>query len=75
MITELRPSSLPALPVGAIIGTVVVITITWLYGTSKQYRRPPGPKGLPFVGNLYDLPKPGEIEAHHWAKHEAIYGK
>lgn len=35
---------------------------------------PPGPKGLPIVGNLNDLPKPGEFEAHHWLKHKELYG-
>ncbi|OHX00029.1 cytochrome p450 [Colletotrichum incanum] len=35
---------------------------------------PPGPKGLPIVGNVNDLPKPGELEAHHWLKHKELYG-
>lgn len=35
---------------------------------------PPGPKGYPLVGNINDLPKPGEFEAHHWLKHKELYG-
>ncbi|KAI1420434.1 putative cytochrome P450 oxidoreductase OrdA-like protein [Xylaria sp. FL1777] len=35
---------------------------------------PPGPKGLPLVGNLNDLPKPGALEAHHWLEHKKLYG-
>lgn len=35
---------------------------------------PPGPKGLPLLGNLNDLPKPGVLEAHHWLKHKDLYG-
>jgi hypothetical protein len=35
---------------------------------------PPGPKGLPFLGNINDLPKPGVLECHHWAKHKDLYG-
>ncbi|KAI1814974.1 putative cytochrome P450 oxidoreductase OrdA-like protein [Poronia punctata] len=36
---------------------------------------PPGPKGLPVLGNLNDLPKPGVLEAHHWLEHKKLYGK
>lgn len=35
---------------------------------------PPGPKGLPLVGNLNDLPRPGELEAQHWLEHKKLYG-
>ena len=35
---------------------------------------PPGPKGLPLIGNLNDLPKPGEFEPLHWLKHKDVYG-
>lgn len=35
---------------------------------------PPGPKGQPLIGNLNDLPKPGELESLHWLKHKDIYG-
>ncbi|KAJ4367707.1 hypothetical protein N0V86_009828 [Didymella sp. IMI 355093] len=35
---------------------------------------PPGPKGLPVLGNINDLPKPGKLECHHWAEHKDLYG-
>lgn len=35
---------------------------------------PPGPKGIPILGNVNDLPKPGELEWHHWLQHKEIYG-
>ncbi|KAK1454817.1 cytochrome P450 [Colletotrichum melonis] len=35
---------------------------------------PPGPKGLPIVGNVNDLPKPGELDYVHWLKHKELYG-
>ena len=36
---------------------------------------PPGPKGKPIIGNLLDLPQPGEQEWVHWAKHKELYSK
>lgn len=35
----------------------------------------PGPKGLPALGNVNDLPKPGKLERHHWAEHKDRYGQ
>lgn len=35
---------------------------------------PPGPKGIPLLGNLKDLPEPGVLECHHWLKHKDVYG-
>ncbi|KAK7420803.1 hypothetical protein QQX98_002607 [Neonectria punicea] len=53
----------------------IVIFNRWLgtWGTEENLL-PPGPKGLPLVGNLLDLPKPGVLEAHHWLKHKDLYG-
>jgi hypothetical protein len=35
---------------------------------------PPGPKGIPLLGNVNDLPKPGMLECHHWLKFKDPYG-
>ncbi|RDW63545.1 O-methylsterigmatocystin oxidoreductase-2 [Coleophoma cylindrospora] len=35
---------------------------------------PPGPSGLPFVGNIADLPPAGIPEYQHWLKHKDLYG-
>jgi hypothetical protein len=40
---------------------------------------PPGPKGLPVIGNINDFPPVGpngpyEAEFIHWAKHKDLYG-
>ncbi|GKU06996.1 o-methylsterigmatocystin oxidoreductase [Fusarium langsethiae] len=35
---------------------------------------PPGPKPLPVIGNLFDLPPAGTAEYKHWAKHKELYG-
>ena len=37
-------------------------------------RLPPGPQGLPLLGNISDLPPPGKLEYLHWLKHKELYG-
>ncbi|GAP92623.2 putative cytochrome P450 oxidoreductase [Rosellinia necatrix] len=66
--------NLPSLLFGLGIAYIIFI---FLRNQLEKLRRPlpPGPKGLPLVGNLRDLPKPGEFEAHHWLKHKEKYGR
>lgn len=35
---------------------------------------PPGPKPLPILGNILDLPPPGTPEFQHWLKFKDLYG-
>ena len=41
---------------------------------SHSHPLPPGPKGLPLLGNVADLPPSGTLECHHWLKHKDEYG-
>jgi hypothetical protein len=44
--------------------------------SQNQYAQPlpPGPKGIPILGNVNDMPKPGMLECHHWLQHKDLYG-
>jgi hypothetical protein len=55
--------------------TLVYICVTKLLAKApRNTQLPPGPRGLPLIGNVLDLPQAGEFEAHHWAKHKDVYG-
>ncbi|KAI1386111.1 putative cytochrome P450 oxidoreductase OrdA-like protein [Hypoxylon trugodes] len=58
------------------IGLAATYILIRLFSSFNAHRLPlpPGPRSLPFVGNLNDLPKPGVLEAHHWLEHKRLYG-
>lgn len=56
-------------------GVLALYTISRLLrGKGNRLPLPPGPKGLPVLGNINDLPKPGEPEWEHWLRHKDLYG-
>lgn len=42
--------------------------------SSKNLPLPPGPKPLPIVGNIFDLPPSGGIDHLHWLQFKDKYG-
>jgi hypothetical protein len=63
-------------PPGTILAIAVVsiLAIIWLSRRRVSVTLPPGPKGLPLVGNINDLPPPGVPEYQHWLQHKQKYG-
>lgn len=41
---------------------------------SQKPPLPPGPRPLPLIGNLLDMPTRNVLEGKHWANHKALYG-
>lgn len=59
-----------------LVGVIAAYLINKLVNPKKHdHPLPPGPKGIPLLGNVNDLPKPGGgLEAYHWLKHKDEYG-
>lgn len=55
---------------------VLVCIILWRLSIRWKAPRdlPPGPKPLPLVGNIFDLPPTGVPEYQHWIKFKDTYG-
>ena len=57
-----------------IVLLLVSYLIRKLLFTKKRLPLPPGPNGLPIIGNIADLPPKGGLEWQHWLKHKDLYG-
>lgn len=64
------PSSLQ---LAAVFIFVLLLLVNRLY-SRRNLPLPPGPRGLPLVGNIRDLPPPGRAEYLHWLKFKDTYG-
>ncbi|KAL8721665.1 MAG: hypothetical protein Q9225_001714 [Loekoesia sp. 1 TL-2023] len=58
----------------ALIAFLGLLVVRKLLKRKTHHRLPPGPKPLPVVGNVLDLPPKGVPEFQHWFKHKDTYG-
>ena len=68
-----------ALTAAGLTAALTLFIFSFIYKFANDYLRdaprlPPGPKRLPFFGNIRDLPAHGSKEWEHWAKHKELYG-
>ena len=55
--------------------TVGAYFVTSYFSNRKRWGTyPPGPKPLPIVGNILDLPREGEVIWEYWQKLKNLYG-
>lgn len=53
---------------------VIYGVLYYLLGKRHKLPLPPGPKGIPILGNIRDMPKLEDREWLHWVKHKDKYG-
>lgn len=58
----------------ALIAFLGLLIVSRFLKRKRHYRLPPGPKPLPVVGNVLDLPPKGLPEFQHWLRHKDTYG-
>jgi hypothetical protein len=53
---------------------IVFFILGWAPHSKNGLPLPPGPKGLPILGNVNDMPNGDILECHHWLQHKDCYG-
>ncbi|KAL2871204.1 cytochrome P450 [Aspergillus lucknowensis] len=61
-------------PLSITVGLVLLYLLNRLFSRRSSARLPPGPKPKPIIGNLGDLPSPGQQDWVHWGKFKDLYG-
>ncbi|OAQ67966.1 cytochrome p450 oxidoreductase [Pochonia chlamydosporia 170] len=72
---SLFPLNMEALLIlSALLSLVFYLVLHKYTRTYSRLPLPPGPKGLPIIGNIFSLPPNGVPEYEHWLKFKDLYG-
>jgi len=58
----------------ATICFLALLVLRLFRSDKRRLPLPPGPRPLPILGNILDLPREGTPEWEHWLKHKDLYG-
>ncbi|KAL3462651.1 cytochrome P450 [Aspergillus heterothallicus] len=56
------------------LASLYILSLVFHRASASTRPLPPGPKPLPLIGNVRDMPEPGAPDWLHWLKHKSIYG-
>ncbi|KAL2784224.1 cytochrome P450 [Aspergillus keveii] len=56
------------------LATLYLLYLLLHRSSFRTHRLPPGPKPLPIIGNVRDMPAPDSADWLHWLKHKEVYG-
>lgn len=58
----------------AVVAVLGLALLVFKLANRQRKKLPPGPKGFPILGNLFDLLPTGGRDWEHWATHKDQYG-
>jgi hypothetical protein len=72
---SIKMALISPLVLSCLFGALAAYVINHLIRSKPRIPLPPGPRGLPLLGNVNDMPKDdGSLGSDHWLKHKDLYG-